>query len=154
MNEFCINTNADQIIATALKCLEERLSYKTQEQFTSSRLVCDYLRLQLASEKNEVFAVLFMDNHHRLLSFDKLFTGTVNEAVVYPRCIIQKALEYNAAAIIVAHNHPSGIVKPSDADQRITLELKKILEIINVKMLDHIVVTLTNTYSFAEHGLL
>jgi DNA repair protein RadC len=95
-----------------------------------------------------------MDNQHRLLSFERLFTGTVNEAVVYPRCVVQKALHFNAASIIVAHNHPSGVVKPSYADERVTSDLKKILEIINVKMLDHIVVTLTETYSFAEHGLL
>lgn len=153
MNEFC-KIEADKIIASALKCLEERLSYATKEQFKSSRSVCDYLRLQLAQEKNEVFAVLFMDNHQRLLSFDRLFTGTVNEAAVYPRCVVQKALEYNAATIIIAHNHPSGVVKPSAADERITSELRKILEIINVRLLDHIVVAMTETYSFAEHGLI
>ncbi|OGT63382.1 MAG: hypothetical protein A3E85_02410 [Gammaproteobacteria bacterium RIFCSPHIGHO2_12_FULL_45_12] len=154
MNEFCNVIDADKIIATALKCLEERLTYAAGEKFVSSRPVCDYLRLQLAQEKNEVFAALFMDNQHRLFSFERLFTGTVNEAVVYPRCVIQKALQFNAAAIIVAHNHPSGAAKPSSADESLTSELKKVLEIINVKMLDHIVVTLTETYSFAEHGLL
>jgi DNA repair protein RadC len=153
-HEFCNELDADKLIATALKCLEDRLTYATGEKFTSSRLVCDYLRLQLSHEKNEVFAVMFMDNQHRLLGFEKLFNGTVNEAVIYPRCVVQKAIQYNAAVIIVAHNHPSGVVKPSMADEQITRDLKKILEIINVKLLDHIVVTLHEVYSFAEHGLL
>lgn len=154
MNEFCINTNADQIIATALKCLEEQFMYAKGETFSSSHSVRNYLRLQLAPESREVFASMFMDNHHRLLSFEKLFNGTINEAVVYPRCIVQKAIQYNAAAIIVAHNHPSGVAKPSAADKRVTADLKQILEIINVKLLDHVVVTVSETYSFAEHGLL
>jgi len=154
MNEFCNNINADKIIATALKCLEERLTYTTEEKLNSSRSVCDYLRLQLAQEKNEVFAVMFLDNHHRLISFDKLFTGTINEAVVYPRCVVQKAVQYNAAAVIIAHNHPSNNAKPSDADKKVTYQLREILEIISVKLLDHIVVTLTETFSFAEHGML
>ncbi len=98
-----------------------------------------------------MFAALFMDNHQRLISFEKLFTGTINETVVYPRCVVQKALQYNAAKIIVSHNHPSGVAKPSAADKQITQDLKKILDVINVKMLDHIVVTMTETYSFAEN---
>lgn len=153
MNEFCVNTNADEIIATALKCLESRMTYATDEKFSSSRMVRDYMRLQLAQEKNEIFAAVFLDNQHRLLAFEKLFSGTINEAVVYPRVIVQKAIEYNAARIIVAHNHPSGIAEPSEADKRLTSDLKKILEIINVKMINHIVVTLRDTYSFAENNL-
>lgn len=153
-NEFCKTVDADKIIATALKCLEERMTYSTNEIFNSSKNIKNYLRLHLGQEKNEVFAVIFMDNQHRLISFDRLFTGTINEAVVYPRCVVQKALQYNAATIIVAHNHPSGIAKPSEADKRITADLRKILEIVNVKILDHIVVTAADTYSFAEEGLL
>src|SRR3990167_2274445 len=102
-HEFCIETNEDKVIATALKCLESRMGYKTDKKFLSSSTVRDYLRLQLSQEKNEVFAAIFMDNHHRLLAFEKLFNGTVNEAVVYPRCVIQKAMHHNAAVIIVAH---------------------------------------------------
>lgn len=154
MNEFCVDTNADEIIATALKCLESRMAYATDERFSSSRVVRDYMRLQLAQEKNEIFAAVFLDNQHRLLAFEKLFSGTINEAIVYPRVIVQKAIEYNAARIIVAHNHPSGIAEPSDADKRLTSDLKRILDIINVKMIDHIVVTLREAYSFAENDLI
>lgn len=152
--EFCKRTDVDAIIATALKCLEERMSYPHNEKFTCSSTVCDYLRLQLAQEKNEVFAALFLDNQHRLLSFDRLFSGTVNQTVVYPRQVVQKAIHYNAAAIIVAHNHPSGNSKPSEADKEVTRDLKKILDIINVDLLDHIVVTFQDTYSFSEYRLL
>lgn len=152
--ELYKKSDADKLIATALQCLEERLTYATGEKFLSSRAVCEYLRLQLAQEKNEVFAALFMDNHHRLIAFEKLFHGTINEAVVYPRCVVQKSLEHNAAVIIVAHNHPSGIALPSGADENVTKDLKKILEIISVKMLDHIIIANKDTYSFAEHGLI
>lgn len=153
-HEFCIETDEDKIIATALKCLENRMSYATGKKFSSSSTVRDYLRLQLSQEKNEVFAALFMDNQHRLMAFEKLFNGTINEAVVYPRCVVQKALQHNAAVIIVAHNHPSGVAIPSEADKRLTSDLKRILDIVSVKMLDHIVVTSQETYSFAENGLM
>lgn len=153
-NEFCHTVDADKIIATALKCLEERMAYSTGEKFNSSQIVKNYLRLQLSHEKNEVFAALFMDNQHRLLKFEKLFFGTINEAAVYPRIVVQKAIQYNASVIIVAHNHPSGEAKPSTADRQVTEDLKKILRIVDIKMLDHIVVTLAETYSFAEHDLM
>lgn len=153
-DEFCNTVDVDQIIATALKCLEERMAYTTGEKLSSSRLVKDYMRLQLSQEKNEIFAAIFMDNRHRLLGFEKLFCGTINEAVVYPRILVQKAIQYNAATVIVAHNHPSNLAEPSTADKRLTAELKKILEIIDVSLIDHVVVTLADTYSFAEHGLI
>lgn len=153
-NEFCSTTDADQIIATALKCLEERMAYATGEKFLSSQAVKNYMQLQLSQEKNEIFAAIFMDNSQRLLAFEKLFCGTVNEAVVYPRIMVQKAIQYNASRVIVAHNHPSGVVQPSVADKKVTEELKNILKIIDVKLLDHIVVTMQETYSFAENNLM
>jgi DNA repair protein RadC len=153
-HEFCIETNEDKIIATALKCLEERMGYKADKKFISSSTVKDYLRLQLSPEKNEIFAALFLDNHYRLLAFERLFNGTINEAVVYPRVLVQKAVEHNAARIIVSHNHPSGIADASEADKKLTQDLKKILEIINVKLVDHIVVTPKETFSFAENDLM
>jgi DNA repair protein RadC len=152
--EFCNEMDADKIIASALKCLEKRMVYATDEKFSGSRVVRDYMRLQLSQERNEIFAALFLDNQHRLLAFEKLFSGTINEAVVYPRVLVQKAIEHNAARIIVAHNHPSGVAEPSEADKRLTSDLKKILDIINVKLVDHVVVTLQETYSFAENDLM
>jgi DNA repair protein RadC len=152
--EFYNNVDADQIIATALKCLEERMSYATGEKLSSSLAVKNYMKLQLSHEKNEIFAAMFMDNGHRLLAFEKLFCGTVNEAVVYPRVMVQKAIQYNASRVIVAHNHPSGVAEPSSADKKVTEGLKHILRIIDVKLLDHIVVTMQETYSFAENDLM
>lgn len=141
------------LVINALHCLETRLRYGG-ELLTSTRDVCAYLQLHLADEKNEIFSVLFLDNNHRLLAFEKLFHGTINEATVYPRKIVQRALEHNAAAILLAHNHPSGRCEPSPADKQITQVLWTILKIIDVRILDHIIVTCTNSYSFAEHGLI
>lgn len=145
---------SNMLIKQALNCLEERLRYSSSLILTKSDDVISYLKLQLAEEKNEVFGVLFFSSQQRLISFDKLFFGTVNMAHVFPRVIIQKALEYNASAVILAHNHPSGDSRPSINDKEVTEELKGILKIIDVKVLDHIVVTHQNCYSFAETGLL
>lgn len=145
---------ADELISKALHCLESRMKYKTTKPLNSSRDVCNYLRLQLVEEKNEVFSILFLDNHHRLLAFEKMFYGTINETMVYPRAIIQRALEHNAAAVIAAHNHPSGVPKPSQADINITNDLKTILKVLDIRVVDHIIITATDTFSFAENKLL
>lgn len=146
--------NPDKLISKALRCLEGQLRYTAGEVLTTSQNVCNYLRLQLAQERNEVFSVLFLDNHHRLLAFEKMFYGTINESVVYPRGVIQKALEFNASAVIMAHNHPSGNIQPSQADIKLTEDLKNVLGVMNIKMLDHIIVSHQETLSFAEQGLL
>lgn len=145
---------ADDLISKALRCLESRMKYKTTKTLNGSRDVCNYLRLQLGDEKNEVFSILFLDNHHRLLAFEKMFYGTINEAMVYPRAVIQRALEHNAAAVIASHNHPSGSPEPSQADINITRDLKTILGVLDIRVLDHIIISHQETYSFAEHGLI
>jgi DNA repair protein RadC len=145
--------NANILISQALHCLEARLRYGLEE-LNCTRNVSDYLRLQLAAERSEVFAVLFLDSHHRLLKFEKLFYGSINEAQVYPRTVVQKALEHNAAKIIIAHNHPSGNCIPSNSDIAITRKLKDILEIVDVVLVDHFIVSSQNSYSCVEHGLL
>ena len=145
---------ADELISRALLCLESRMKYKTAKPLIGSRDVCNYLRLQLGNEKNEVFSILFLDNRHRLLAFEKMFYGTINEAMIYPRAVIQRALEYNAAAVIAAHNHPSGKPEPSKADIDITKDLKTILNVLDIRVLDHIIISHQETYSFAEHGLI
>lgn len=121
------------------------------ESATQTRL---YLTSQLRDEPNEVFAVLLLDSQHRMIAFKKLFFGTINAASVHPRVLVQKALESNAAAIILAHNHPSGIAEPSQADQHITQRIKKAMELIDVSVLDHFVVGDGECVSFAERGLL
>jgi len=148
------DAEADQVILIALKCLETRLRYCPEKQFNNSPDVCAYLRLQLAHEQEEVFAALFLNNQNQLLRFEKLFFGTINEAVVYPRKIVKKSLEHNASKIIIAHNHPSENCTPSHHDTKMTQTIKDILKIIDVELIDHIVVSHQETFSFAEHGLL
>jgi DNA repair protein RadC len=147
-------SDEDDLISSALRCLEARLKYMLDTPLQSSTNVRNYLQLQLAPEKSEMFSVLFMDSHFRLLAFDKMFRGSIHEAVVYPRCVLQKALEYNAARIIIAHNHPSGALRPSDADIKLTNDLVNILKVVDIKLVDHIIVGAQGTYSFAESGLL
>ncbi len=113
----------------------------------------DFLHAQLAGEASEVFAVLFLDNRHRIIRYRPMFFGTIDGANVYVREVVKAALEDNSAAVILAHNHPSGDSTPSPSDQRITQRLKDALALIDVRVLDHIVVG-ADTYSFAEHGLL
>ena len=150
---YSLNPSETKLVARALRCLEKHLRYNS-EILNSSHYVSSYLRLNLADERNEVFAVLFLDSHHRLLAFEKLFYGSINESAVYPRVVVQKALEYNAAKVIFAHTHPSGNCSPSKADIEITHELKQILSIVSVIAIDHIIVARENSYSFAEHGLM
>jgi DNA repair protein RadC len=150
---YSLSLSEEKLVTRALRCLEKRLRYNS-ETLNSSSYVSSYLRLNLADEKNEVFAVLFLDSHHRLLAFEKLFYGTINESVVYPRVVVQKALEYNAAKVIFAHNHPSGNCTPSNSDEEMTRELKRILSIVSIIVVDHVIVTRENSYSFAEHGLM
>jgi DNA repair protein RadC len=114
----------------------------------------DFLRLQLATRDHEVFAILFLDNRHRLIEFVPLFRGTIDGASVYPREVVKEALARNAAAVILAHNHPSGVAEPSQADELITNRLHAALALIDVRVLDHFVVTGDAIVSFAERGLL
>jgi DNA repair protein RadC len=150
---YSLSPSETKLIARALRCLEKRLRY-TSETLNNSHDVCSYLRLHLAGERNEVFAVLFLDAHHRLLAFEKLFYGSIDESAVYPRVVVQKSLEYNAAKVIFAHTHPSGNCDPSNADKELTRELKRILSVISVNAVDHLIIGRENSYSFAEHGLM
>ena len=113
-----------------------------------------YLRLQLGHRRNELFGCVFLDNRHRVLSNDPLFTGTIDGASVYPRVVVQRALETNAAAVIFYHNHPSGVAEPSVSDQALTTRLRNALALVDIRVLDHFVVTAGECVSFAEQGLL
>jgi len=143
----------EKIIIRALRCLEERMRYPI-DRLNNSQDVKAYLRLHLAGEINEVFAVLFLNNQKCLIAFEILFHGTINQAAVYPRVILQKALAYNAAAIVLAHNHPSGECMPSNADIEITKTLEKVLEIVDITVLDHVIVSQRDSYSLAEHRMI
>jgi len=121
---------------------------------TSPEATRIYLSQQLRHYQHEVFACLFLDNQHHILEFEELFRGTIDSASVYPREVVKKALVHNAAAVILAHNHPSGISEPSQADKLITDKLKQALALIDIRVLDHFIVGDGIPYSFAENGLL
>ena len=114
----------------------------------------DYLRLRLADYRNEVFGCLFLDNRHRIIAMRELFQGTIDGASVHPRVVVQQAMEVNAAALVFYHNHPSGVAEPSHADEAITRRLKEALALVDVRVLDHFVVSAGESVSFAERGLL
>lgn len=121
---------------------------------SSSSAVRRFLRLKLAHLPREVFACLFLDNRHRLIRFEELFQGTVDRASVHPREVLRRALELNAAAVILAHNHPSGVAEPSASDLALTRDLSDLLARIDVRVLDHLVIGRGSEVSFAERGLL
>ncbi|PXW96499.1 DNA replication and repair protein RadC [Sphaerotilus hippei] len=140
------------VLELARRALAAQLSQRPV--FDSPAAVRDYLSLQLAELPHEVFAVLFLDAQHRLLSYEPLFRGTLTQTSVYPREVLKRALALNAAAVILAHNHPSGVAEPSRADEYLTQQLKSALALIDVRVLDHLVVGRQGTVSFAERGLL
>lgn len=114
----------------------------------------DYLRSQLAHVDHEVFVVIYLDNRHRVIEYREEFRGTIDGTSVYPREIVKEALRHNAAALILAHNHPSGIAEPSQADERITRRLKAALELVDIRVLDHLIIGGSDTTSLASRGLL
>jgi DNA repair protein RadC len=139
-------------------CLEMSKRYLTEKLvqqgnvLTSSQATREFLISELRNETREVFAVLFLDNQHQILKFERLFYGTLNAATVYPRVVVEKALAHHCAAVILAHNHPSGIAQASIADKNITQKLARSLQLIDVKVLDHMIIAGHQCYSFAEHG--
>ena len=127
---------------------------KRGNALTSPEITSAYLSAHLRGYNYEVFACLFLDNQHRVIQLDELFRGTIDGASVYPREVVKQALSYNAAAVIFAHNHPSGISEPSQADKQITDKLKQALALFDIRVLDHFIIGDGLPYSFAEHGLL
>jgi len=124
------------------------------DALTSPESTRAYLSAQLSAYSYEVFACLFLDNQHRVILLEELFRGTIDGASVYPREVAKRALFHNAAAVIFAHNHPSGINEPSQADKQITAKLKQALNLFDIRVLDHFIIADGLPYSFAEHGLL
>ena len=143
----------DRAIYRAMGLLEKRLR-KPGEAFNTPRSVRDFLTLSLAGYDREVFSVLWLDTQHRLIEAEHLFAGTLSQTSVYPREVLKRALHHNAAAAILAHNHPSCAPEPSQADQLLTIALKQALALIDVRVLDHFIVAGRDTTSFAEKGLL
>jgi len=143
---------ADQILSAARQVVDQKM--RRSANFGSPADVKAYLTAKLAGLDHEVFAVLFLDNRHRLIEYVEMFRGTLDGASVHPREVVKEALRLNAAAVIFAHPHPSGNPEPSAADRAITRRLKEALALIELRTLDHIVVAGNDTVSFAERGLL
>lgn len=127
---------------------------RQRDALTSPASVRDYLRMTLAGRDYEVFMVLFLDAQHRVIESEEMFRGTLTQTSVYPREVVKRSLANNAAAVIFAHNHPSGVAQPSHADELLTRSLKEALALVDVKVLDHFIVAGGSVMSFAERGLL
>lgn len=140
-------------VKRALSLLEKYLR-EPGAAFTSTGAARDWLRLQLAGLEREVFVVVYLDNQHRLLACETLFTGSIRSTEVHPREVVKVALRHNAAAVILAHNHPSGMAEPSQADRLITDRLKTALALVDVHVLDHLIIGGLDVVSFAERGWL
>ena len=136
----------------ARRALREDLS--SRDALSSPRAVRDYLRLVISGREHEIFMVLLLDAQHRVIATEELFRGTLTQTSVYPREVVKCALKHNCAAVIFAHNHPSGVAEPSHADELLTRSLKAALALVDVQVLDHFIVAGTRTLSFAERGLL
>ncbi|WP_448111264.1 RadC family protein [Pseudomonas lini] len=143
----------DLLIRQAILVLEQRM-FKRGPYLERPQDVRQYLRLQLAGETQEVFSAVFLDSRHRVVAYEPLFYGTIDSVSVYPRRILQRALEHHCAAIILAHNHPSGDSNPSHCDKEITKVLKDLLPKMNVRLLDHFIIGEGEPYSFAEAGFI
>ena len=140
------------IFEMSRRALGEQLQEKNV--FESPQQVHDFLVLKLGNLNKEVFLVLFLDAQHRLQATEEMFSGSLMQTSVYPREVVKRAMHHNAAAAIFAHNHPSGVAKPSQADELITKQLKQAVALVDVKVLDHFIVAGNQTMSFVERGLL
>lgn len=142
------------LIKGALKALKRQLKKPKTEAITSPYAVKNYLKLELAREEREVFCVMFLDAQNRLIEFERLSKGTLMTTQVHPREVARSALKHNAAAVILAHNHPTGSVEESNADRQLTTTLQQTLALFEVKVLDHIIIAGDESKSFSEHGLM
>jgi DNA repair protein RadC len=140
------------VLEMSRRALREKLSRGSA--LSSPQAVRDYLRLKLQDRPHEIFVGVFLDAQNRVLAVEELFRGTLTQTSVYPREVVKRALHHNAAALIFAHNHPSGIAEPSRSDESLTQALKQALSLVDVKVLDHFVIGAGAAMSFAERGLL
>ena len=140
------------VLEMSQRALKEEM--QRGDALNSPGAVRDYLQLLLGGRQQEVFLVLFLDTQHRVIASEELFHGTLSQTSVYPREVVKRALAHNAAAVILAHNHPSGVAEPSQSDQHLTAALKQALGLVDVRVLDHFVVAVGQVLSFAEKGLI
>lgn len=140
------------VVQLALNILRAR--HRRGRLLSSPQDTQQYLQLVFEGYRNEVFGAIFLDTRHRVLGFEELFFGTIDGASVHPRVVVQRALDLNAAAVIFAHNHPSGVAEPSRSDEALTRRLREALGLVDIRVLDHLVVGSEGIVSFAERGLL
>lgn len=140
------------VMEMARRSLKEQL--KARDTFSSPETVRSYLRLTLSNLAQEVFMVIFLDAQNRIIAAENLFTGTLTQTSVYPREVVKRALHHNAAGIIFAHNHPSGVAEPSASDRTLTQALKSALTLVDIKVLDHFIIGSNSITSFAERGII
>ena len=157
--DFCLHNGLGPAKYSQLQAVLEMAKRHLFEQLSRGDALCSpeetrqYLSSQLSGYPHEVFACLFLDNRNRVIAFEKMFFGTIDGASVYPREVVRLALKKNAAAVIFAHNHPSGVAEPSKADENITQRLKQALALVDIRVLDHFIIG-DEVVSFAERGLL
>lgn len=151
MKTFIYKTE-EEVIDAALHIMESKMS--ASESYTSTASTCNYFQLRLGHLEREVFSVMFLNNQHQLIATEDVFKGTIDGSAVYPREVVKLALQHNAAACVLSHNHPSGTVEPSEADKRITNRLIEALGLVDVRVIDHIIVSASQSMSFAIRGLL
>jgi DNA repair protein RadC len=152
VGETAVPVSDDDVIAAALRVLSQRMTGRLA--LTNPRITREYLAIRFSGLEHEVFVCLFLDARNRIISCEESFRGTIDGAAVYPREIVKRALAHNASAVIVSHNHPSGVAEPSQADELLTQRLKAALDLVGVRLLDHLVVGGAVVESFAERGLL
>jgi len=140
------------VVTLAMKVLA--IKHRAGRPLSDPEVTRNYLRLRLADYQNEVFGSVFLDNRHRIIAVRELFQGTIDGASIHPRVVVQQALSMNAGALVLFHNHPSGVAEPSHADEAITRRLKDALALVDVRVLDHFVVSAGESVSFAERGLI
>ena len=140
------------VVTLAMKVLA--IQHRAGRLLSNPEATRNYLRLRLADYRNEVFGSLLLDNRHRIIAMRDLFQGTIDGASIHPRVVVQQAMQENAAAVVFFHNHPSGVAEPSHADEAITRRLKDALALVDVRVLDHFVVSAGESVSFAQRGLL
>lgn len=156
MGYYCVEKPATQRLLAARELIKRSLAegFRNADALTSPQSVREYLRISLMGRGHEVFMVLFLDAQHRLIEAEEMFRGTLTQTSVYPREVVKRSLYFNAAAVIFAHNHPSGVAQPSQADELLTRSLREALALVDIKVLDHFVIGGNAVMSFAERGLL
>lgn len=149
-------TELEKVVLEKAKKIIARKASGNKKAFRDPSVVKQYLTIANAvcEPEREVFRALFLDSQHRLISDETIFYGTIDAAAIYPRVIVHKSLNHNAAALIISHNHPSGVAEPSIADKAITERIKRALEVVDIALLDHFVVGENEVVSFAERGWL